>query len=79
MLSCALYAVDVTGEVQVRYPHRDMLLLIRVVLCLIVALAWLGMVRELVKWGRGNATIQRVYLKWLKRRARRAGATCGSI
>lgn len=60
----------VTGELQVRYPHRDMLLLVRVVLCLIVALAWLGMTRELIKWGRGNATIQRVYLKWLKRRAR---------
>ena len=59
-----------TGEVQVRYPHRDLFLLLRVVLCLVVALAWLGLTRELIKWGRGNATIQRAYLKWLKRRAR---------
>ena len=59
-----------TGEVQVRYAHRDLFLLFRVVLCVAVALAWLGLTRELIKWGRGNATIQRAYLKWLKRRAR---------
>ena len=59
-----------TGEVQVRYPHRDLFLLFRAVLCVVVALAWLGLTRELIKWGRGNATIQRAYLKWLKRRAR---------
>ena len=57
-----------TGYVYIRYAHRDLFLLFRVVLCIVLALAWIWITRELIRWGRGNATIQRAYLAWTKRR-----------
>lgn len=56
-----------TGYPHVPYAHRDLVLLLRAVLCIALAESWMWMTGELVRWGRGNTTIQRAYMKWLKR------------
>lgn len=57
-----------TGRVYIRYAQRDLFLLFRVVLCIVVALSWIWITRELISWGRGNAAIQRAFLAWTRRR-----------
>ncbi len=48
---------SLTGDDTVRYAYRDTYLLVRVMLCAAVALSWIWITRECVRWGRGNAMI----------------------